>query len=514
LLRGTRRTYLADAAAGAARVGLMWLWSGSVFAVADGIRVALGLCVALLLGGVLAGAWARYVDGRLRLAALGWLPLRTLSFLEDAHRRGVLRQPGAVYQFRHIRLQQQLAAGYSPWPRPLRPAAAWAGRQLARLRNCYPLLVPEPRSLTPEASATEYTAVLEGGAIWQVQAAVLLLQVLATIALFVIEGLFVPDVPLAVLSVLADVMLVLLAVMVFDKVSAAARLPPGRCTVHVTPGTVTLTHGTDQVRLTASDVDRIALRPIGTSFGCYAVQARLRAGKQWIPLYWTPRCTARIPRGLVSALAAFAGDRLDGGLADWLSGLVTFDKAAYEASGTVEVAGVFADLGPSLAGLLVALVITGVAQAKHSQNLIALAGLADFALAGRCLYLLRMHRVRKRLPPGPWSIRVTPDAIEVIRAGHRVRLAPGDIDQIELRSIHRQWTYSPVYARLRPDVAKRLRVTDGWYILCWTARYLETLPGDLIVALAIFAPRRLAGTLKSMARDALTPEAPVYRKEP
>jgi hypothetical protein len=36
-------------------------------------------------------------------------PARLLRFLEDAHRRGVLRQVGAVYQFRHARLQDHLA---------------------------------------------------------------------------------------------------------------------------------------------------------------------------------------------------------------------------------------------------------------------------------------------------------------------------------------------------------------------------------------------------------------------
>ena len=32
-----------------------------------------------------------------------------MSFLADAHRRGVLRQAGAFYQFRHIELQHRLA---------------------------------------------------------------------------------------------------------------------------------------------------------------------------------------------------------------------------------------------------------------------------------------------------------------------------------------------------------------------------------------------------------------------
>jgi hypothetical protein len=33
-----------------------------------------------------------------------------MTFLDDAYRRGVLRQGGAAYQFRHARLQDHLAA--------------------------------------------------------------------------------------------------------------------------------------------------------------------------------------------------------------------------------------------------------------------------------------------------------------------------------------------------------------------------------------------------------------------
>jgi hypothetical protein len=37
------------------------------------------------------------------------LPRSLMSFLADAHERGVLRQAGAVYQFRRIELQHRLA---------------------------------------------------------------------------------------------------------------------------------------------------------------------------------------------------------------------------------------------------------------------------------------------------------------------------------------------------------------------------------------------------------------------
>jgi hypothetical protein len=56
----------------------------------------------------------RHATGR-RPGPAGWLafthrlPWRPMSFLADAHQRGVLRQAGAVYQFRHIELQHRLA---------------------------------------------------------------------------------------------------------------------------------------------------------------------------------------------------------------------------------------------------------------------------------------------------------------------------------------------------------------------------------------------------------------------
>lgn len=54
-------------------------------------------------------AWGRWRTARLWCAATGKLPWRLMAFLDDAHSRGVLRQTGAVYQFRHLKLQERLA---------------------------------------------------------------------------------------------------------------------------------------------------------------------------------------------------------------------------------------------------------------------------------------------------------------------------------------------------------------------------------------------------------------------
>ena len=75
-----------------------------------------------VIGGIAVGAaaglfcspveprWPSYVVARLWLALNRDLPWSLMTFLTDAHHRGVLRQVGAMYQFRHIELQRELAA--------------------------------------------------------------------------------------------------------------------------------------------------------------------------------------------------------------------------------------------------------------------------------------------------------------------------------------------------------------------------------------------------------------------
>jgi len=56
-------------------------------------------------------AWGHWlILARVWLPLTGNLPWAVHIFLADAHNRGVLRQTGAVYQFRHVRLQHHLLA--------------------------------------------------------------------------------------------------------------------------------------------------------------------------------------------------------------------------------------------------------------------------------------------------------------------------------------------------------------------------------------------------------------------
>jgi hypothetical protein len=80
------------------------------------LGVALGVTLGII-GGLMAavmfpygGAWPSYVVARAWL--LRFAPWRFMRLMDDAHRLGILRQVGAVYQFRHPVLQDHLAKWY------------------------------------------------------------------------------------------------------------------------------------------------------------------------------------------------------------------------------------------------------------------------------------------------------------------------------------------------------------------------------------------------------------------
>ncbi|GHC69341.1 NACHT domain-containing protein [Streptomyces cinnamoneus] len=88
-----------------------------------GLLVGAGLGSATLLG----SAWGAYQLSRAWFGLTKRLPPRLMRFLDDAHELGVLRQTGAVYQFRHARLQEQLSGGGRPSKGSILEAE-WDGR--------------------------------------------------------------------------------------------------------------------------------------------------------------------------------------------------------------------------------------------------------------------------------------------------------------------------------------------------------------------------------------------------
>ena len=69
--------------------------------------------VVVAFGGLLNGFASRaYADARFWLAISRRLPWRPMRFLIDANRRGVFQEVGAIYRFRHIRVQLELRDQY------------------------------------------------------------------------------------------------------------------------------------------------------------------------------------------------------------------------------------------------------------------------------------------------------------------------------------------------------------------------------------------------------------------
>ncbi|MEU7341998.1 NACHT domain-containing protein [Streptomyces sp. NPDC007074] len=77
--------------------------------IAPALRLAGFAAAVTVVLALVASPWAGYLATRTSLAARRRLPWHLAGFLSDAHRRGVLRQVGSVYQFRHAKLRDRLA---------------------------------------------------------------------------------------------------------------------------------------------------------------------------------------------------------------------------------------------------------------------------------------------------------------------------------------------------------------------------------------------------------------------
>ncbi|MFD4598339.1 NACHT domain-containing protein [Streptomyces sp. NPDC058464] len=115
LLRTSRTAVLQQSLANTLVFGVVgWLFYGRAGDIPDWayFTLVLGLGLGLAYGLALT-AWGHWIAlSRVWLPLTGRLPRDVDAFLKDAHRRGVLRHSGAVYQFRHALLKEHLARMY------------------------------------------------------------------------------------------------------------------------------------------------------------------------------------------------------------------------------------------------------------------------------------------------------------------------------------------------------------------------------------------------------------------
>lgn len=115
-LRADRKSVLAPAC------GVLLMGIPPALALSGGSRPLVAATLAFAIGWVGFGAWTEFAIARAILAMRGRLPWRTMAFLRDAAGRGVLRQVGPTYQFRHPRLRDRLAADPSSPHVPVAPS--------------------------------------------------------------------------------------------------------------------------------------------------------------------------------------------------------------------------------------------------------------------------------------------------------------------------------------------------------------------------------------------------------
>jgi hypothetical protein len=84
-------------------------WLPLVSGVGPGLAFGLAFGLSAALAIMAPRAWGSFTISRVLLAARGQQPWRIMTFLDDARERGLLRQSGAVYQFRHAMLCEHLA---------------------------------------------------------------------------------------------------------------------------------------------------------------------------------------------------------------------------------------------------------------------------------------------------------------------------------------------------------------------------------------------------------------------
>ena len=109
--RDLRLLYVKTLAAGAAAAVALGVLDAVTVGTGRSYGLAYGLSGGLLLTltfGLLNGVMTAAV-----LRAQGRVPPHLLSLLDDAHRLGILRQAGPVYQFRHAKLHDHLAQTYA-----------------------------------------------------------------------------------------------------------------------------------------------------------------------------------------------------------------------------------------------------------------------------------------------------------------------------------------------------------------------------------------------------------------
>ncbi|WP_190108733.1 hypothetical protein [Streptomyces cinnamoneus] len=289
---------------------------------------------------LLMSSWSRWLMAKGCLATVGRVPWSLMEFLRDAHHGGLLQRSGGVYRFRHLRLQEHLAAGapahaasYSPavHGRPLQPV-----EPSPRAAGASPASTSTAGTSTAGTGFRDLVADAERSALssrkgWTVHAdehtftarsrrrqlriahwpSLLVFAAMAFIR-FGVEGHW----PRALLSAVVccgfGVLIMLLGWL----------MPPRLLELHMTAESVAFTMGRRRHRLAWADVEDVAVRKLihrKKDSKIYALHVRLRPGAPEPARYFRGHdgwffilplsVVDAVPADLAAALQRFAGPR-------------------------------------------------------------------------------------------------------------------------------------------------------------------------------------------------------------
>lgn len=515
LLRRTRWVYLLRCVAGATSIAGVWLWAGPAFAIADADLMGVTFVIVAILGSRRGSAYPRYLDARFRLAVRRRLPWRTLSFLADAHHRGVLRQSGATYQFRHVRLQEQLTVGYSPWPPPLAPLAAHVR---GRVMHAVSLIEGQLEQWRADTQAVTVDADSISGVIVARSPADSLRQQFATnptTALLAGLGL------LALVVGFSKWYDWLAGLLLFGAALTACRWPrlgrykaglgfvPRSWSLRTSPDGIDVSQEDVTVLVAKSGIQRVEVRRVRNSRGALtewtALQVRLRQGitvpfstwKRWLPVVWltTKGATGKEPQ-LEAALHLFP----DVPLATSLATQKRVTARAYSATGVLDEQPI-----PWKDAVLPCAAVTAALYIFRQSTLGFVCLMICLVMLGICLYRLNVRLAMGPLPSGPWSLRITWDQIELEANGDVTQLRPDDVEEAEVRALYR-WRGRDlpivgVQLRLRPGVRSPYASSDGWFPVYWKPTLgTREIPTELIAVLHRFTDGQFGKRLARLAK--------------
>jgi hypothetical protein len=514
VLDKTRWVYVLHCVAALATIATAWLWAGTTIAIAAACVAVARIAIVAALGSTAGGAWPRYVEARLRLAVRRRLPWRTMSFLSDAHRRGVLRQVGAAYQFRHIRLQEQLAVGYSPWPPSLAP---WIGYMRGAFVGIWTFVQGHfmdwrADSQTISISTDTVSGVIAArsprdGVRQQLASGWALLSIAGLVALF--AGLNRWYYGITALFLLA-VAFTTLYHTVQHRQNAGLGIVPSNWSLRVTPDCLYVLQDGSAAFLKMADLERVVARrvrnPDGVDTEWIALCARIREGctvhlptyEEWLPLIWlTTKSTAKGYRAmpqLQAALQWFPKDLLSGEMADikkeiatecWASGLLVTPRI------------------PWMRCVLSALAFILVASVTGQAILVFMCVLYSIIMISICWVRLSQRAALRLLPRGSWSLHVTPEEIQLEINGIVTHLTPDQVEETDIRMLRdskgRRTLFSTMQVRFRPGEVTPYPARDGWFPVYLKPIFGESrYPTELLAALHRFAGDRVGYKFASL----------------